>query len=294
MIDSVDLVLRETITAALPALTSRIGFQRPDDDWRQRIATTPGVWLNCYLADLREDRHRRSTARWTERVDGADLVRSAPFLLRCEYVLSAWNTARDSTAVAATEQEHRVLGDVLEALVDAVPLSPAAVLTPSEMAGVPAGLRDAVFDTQVAPPEGYPKLAELWGGMARPGPLRPVVPVVLTVPVPARPQVAEGVVETIVTSLGPDALLVVGGRVLDASGPNTAAPVPVRAARVGASTGGRLVARAVSDDDGRFVLDGLPPGRYTFDVRAAALPPPAPVTVDVPATTGSLVELRFV
>src|SRR5689334_22370697 len=113
MIDGVDLVLRETLATALPGLASKIGFQRPDEDWKQRIGDNPGVWLNCYLADLREDRHHRANDRWITADGAGRWQHQAPFLLRCEYLLTAWNTAKDGAGVAATEAEHRVLGQVL-------------------------------------------------------------------------------------------------------------------------------------------------------------------------------------
>src|SRR6476661_8535482 len=126
MIDGVDLVLRQTLVTAIPSLSSRVGFQPPDDTWRQRVGAGTGVWLNCALVDLREDRHRRSTEVRVER----DPLRRVfpPFLLRCHYLLSAWNSAKESQAVPAAMGEHALLGQVVAALLAVAPLTPASVL----------------------------------------------------------------------------------------------------------------------------------------------------------------------
>src|SRR6476620_9790322 len=151
MIDGVDLVLRQTLVTAIPSLSSRVGFQPPDDTWRQRVGVGTGVWLNCALVDLREDRHRRSTDIRVER----DPLRRTypPFLLRCHYLLSAWNSAKESEAVPAVMQEHALLGQVIAALVEQGPLTPATVLLPTELSTLPAPWQEMSFDTDVLPPE---------------------------------------------------------------------------------------------------------------------------------------------
>ena len=92
------------ILAELPQLSGKVGFQPPDDAWRQRVGAGTGVWLNCALVDLRENRERRTTGVRVER-DPVRRVRP-PFLLQCHYLLSAWNSAKDSDAVEASVQEH--------------------------------------------------------------------------------------------------------------------------------------------------------------------------------------------
>src|SRR4051794_8153222 len=115
MIDDLDLVIRQTLVAEIPALTTRLGFQPPDEAWRQRVAAGTGVWVNCTLVDLREERHRRTPGVTIER-DPPPLRRiQPPFLMRCHYLISAWNRAKNSAAVPASEQEHRVLGSVMAA-----------------------------------------------------------------------------------------------------------------------------------------------------------------------------------
>jgi uncharacterized protein DUF4255/carboxypeptidase family protein len=299
VIDRLDLVIRETLVGEIPSLTSRLGFQPPNEAWRQRVGSGTGVWLNCALVDLREDRKRRSTE---VRIEQNPLRRvQAPFLLRCHYMLSAWNSAKDSEAVAATSQEHALLGRVVAVLVDRAPLTPSAVLTPTELATLPSLWREAAFDTEVLPPEGFSKIPEYWGTMGRTAPWRPVVWLEVTVPVAPEPTLLGGIVTTIITSTGrgrpaqdAETLLTFGGLVVDATGANAGAPVPVDEALVTITdAAGHLLGRALTESDGRFVLEAIPPGTYRMAVRAAALPPLAPQTVTLPAPVEGPLELQF-
>jgi hypothetical protein len=299
MIDSLDLVIRQTLVAEIPSLATRIGFQPPDDAWRQRVGAGTGVWLSCALVDLREDRHRRSNEIRIEH-DPTRRVLS-PYLLRCDYLLSAWNSAKDSSAVQATTAEHGLLGRVVRTLVERAPLTPAAVLVPAELAGLPSAWREDTFDTEVLPPEGFTKIPEFWGTMGRAAPWRPVVWLTVTVPVAPEPTLVDGTVTTIITSAGrgrpaqdAETLLGVGGLVLDATGAHAAAPVPVGEALVTlADPAGTLLGRALTDADGRFVLDGVPPGTYDLVARATALRPTAPLSVTLPAAAAGPLELQF-
>ncbi len=289
MIDSLDLVLRQTITAAVPGLVNRVGFQPPDEAWRQRVGAGSGVWLNCALVDLREDRVRRSTEIRLER----DPLRRvhAPFQLRCHYLLSAWNSAKDSAAVAASMQEHALLGRVVAALLQTGALVPSHVLLPAELATLPTAWRESAFELDILPPEGFAKIPEYWGTMGRGTPWRPVVWLAVTVPVAPEPTAVDGIVLTILTSVGAggdhDALLTVGGSVADASGPVTEAIVLL------ADSSGRLVARAETDGVGRFVLAGIVPGEYSVTARAAAHPAAASVAVTLPVAVGGELTLTF-
>lgn len=299
MIDGLDLVIRQTLVAEIPTLATRIGFQPPDDAWRQRVGGGTGVWLNCALVDLREDRHRRSTEVRIEPNPTRRVL--SPYLLRCDYLLSAWNSAKDSSAVPATTAEHGVLGRVVRTLVERAPLTPASVLVPAELAGLPSAWREAAFDTDVLPPEGFTRIPEFWGTMGRAAPWRPVVWLTVTVPVAAEPTLVDGTVTTIIASTGrgrpaedPETLIGLGGLVLDATGANAGAPVPVGEALVTlADPAGNLLGRTLTDADGTFVLEGLAPGTYDVAARATALPPMAPRTVTLPTSATGPLELQF-
>ncbi|MER7000523.1 Pvc16 family protein [Streptomyces sp. NPDC000410] len=201
MIDTVDLVLRQTLLARVAGLGStQVGFQPPDEDWRTQIGgAAQGVFLNCCLVDLREDRRLRQGVRDVGIPVAGSAVghRRTPMRVRCQYLLSAWNAARDSPQVAATEQEHALLGAVITALVAADSLVPAAVLTPRQLADVPESLREGPLPVELLPVDGFAKLAEFWGTMGRSAAWKPVVPVTVTVPVPEPAPHAETVVRSV-------------------------------------------------------------------------------------------------
>jgi hypothetical protein len=204
VIDTVDVVLRQILLAQVAGLdNAHIGFQPPDEDWRSHVGgSAQGVFLNCFLADLREDRRLRQGVRegGAPAAEGAVVHRRTPVRVRCQYLLSAWNAARDSPQVAATEQEHALLGAVIAALVAADPLVPAAVLTPGQLEGVPEPLREGPLPVDLLPVDGFAKLAEFWGTMGRPAAWKPVVPVTVTVPVPEPGPPPGDVVGSVTTS----------------------------------------------------------------------------------------------
>jgi hypothetical protein len=305
VIDILDLIIRETLIAGVPGLTSaRIGFQPPDDDWRQRVGASTGVWVNCALVDLREDRTLRQNIRRRITTGSVTVERREPARIRCHYLITAWNAAKDSAQMPATEQEHTVLGAILAVFLDADPMVASAILTPEQLAKVPATLREAELPVEVVPPEGFTKLAEFWGTVGRATSWRPAVYLIITMPVPEPDRRIDGVVHTVLTSYdaGPpqagdgsaEQLADVGGLVLDATAGPAAPQVPVPDADIVLyHPVGLVVARVRSDDDGRFVLVGIPPGEYRARVTAAGLPPPAPQAVRVPGSPDALIELRF-
>jgi hypothetical protein len=302
MIDSLNLVLRQTIVGAVPSLAGHIGFQPPNDDWRQRVGAGTGVWLNCALVDLREDRHHRSNEIRIERQPLRR--RHAPFLMTCHYLLSAWNSAKESETVPAASREHALLGQVVAALLERAPLTPSEVLLPSELGSLPAGWREKSFDTDVLPPEGFTKIPEFWGTMGRATPWRPVAWIAVTVPVSPAPTLIEGIMTTLITSLESgvkmpgttpaETLVSIGGRVLDGTGANAGSPVSVAEAVVTLSTpAGTLMARTLTSDSGEFVITGIVPGDYLIATRATGFPPSAPMPLTIPSPVPPPLELTF-
>ena len=293
MIAALDTLIQRSLISEIPALANRIGFQPPDQAWRDQVSAQPGDWLNCALVDLREDRSRRATGVRVE----PDPTRRVlpPFRLRCHYLISAWNSVREtSPAVSGTRAEHALLGRVITALVERIPLRPGAVLTPGELASLPELWREAELDTELLPPEGFGKVAEFWQSMGASSPWRPVVWLAVTVPVAPHPRAVDGVVTTVISSLSretppraSETLLGVAGLVRDQSGS------PVAGALILVSdTSGQLAARTTSGSDGEFVVAGLSAGSYTFTARAVNQPPFVPVQVSIPAPAIGPVHLQ--
>jgi hypothetical protein len=295
VIGAADAILRRVLRTGVPGLTDdKISFQPPDDVWRQRVGSNAGVSVNVYLAEIEEDRKLRTNAR--DRVVESGLVheRRAPERLRLTYLVSAWNAVEDSPANAATEAEHDTLSFVVQALYRAAPLNAARVLAPAQLALVPAGMREVDMPTTIAGHETPEKLSHFWGTMGKIHPHKPVVGVMVTVPVTYPESVVDGVVLTIDTGLGPDRLVEVGGHVLDAIGPNALSPLPVAGAIVELTTAaGRRAAGTRAGADGSFVVDGLPPGSYELTFAADGYPLPPPVPITVPTPTGGSIELLF-
>jgi Pvc16 N-terminal domain/Carboxypeptidase regulatory-like domain len=301
VIDKLDLVLKRTLLSGVPVPAAQLSFQPPNQDWQQRVASGIGLWLNCALVDLREDRHRRSTET---RIEPDTLRRiRAPFLMRCHFLISAWSSAKDGAGtngaqIDATGGEHALLGSAVSTLLENAPLTPSQILVPADLATLPESWREASFDTDVLPPEGFPKLAEFWGNQGRAAGWRPSVWLVVTVPVTPSPIQLGGIVTHIVTGLGAEtfteAVTDLGGLVLDATGAHAAAPVPLMDALVTVTnTAGQLCARDITAADGHFVLTGLPPGDYRISARSAAHAPLAPEPITVPWTAPGPLELQF-
>jgi hypothetical protein len=311
VISGLDLVLRRVLRAGVPGMAdTRIGFQPPNDKWRQAVGLINGVWLNCYLIEIVEDRKLRSNEAAHEMNAGIVQETPPPARLRCTYLISAWSSKPDSQALAATQLEHDALAYAARALMAASPLHPSHVLSPVETLTLPLSMRDVDLPTAVAPPSSFGKHAEFWGTMGRPQAWKPVVELCVTIPVAFDPYEIAGLVETIfldaghaaatgITALDPDGpverLIDIGGTVLDARPPNAGSPVPVPMASVALETpAGVRLAVDTTDDGGHFRIGGVRPGAYLLRWWAAGMPSPplSPTPVDVPNAGGDY-QLAF-
>lgn len=293
MIPALDLAIRGVLRNSGLA-NEQIGFQPPDDLWRNHVRTVtvggkPAPSANVYLVDVRENQTLRSNAVHREITNGITQESDAPFRLDCHYLISAWSAAKDMDQFAATVAEHQLLSAAVLALARAAPLNPSRILPASEIAMVPLAMRDSELPTRVVPPEGFPKLAEFWGTMGDGNRWKPAAQLVATVPLIYEPAEAGGIVDTILVDLGQDLgpaaaerALVIGGVVLDATAGAAVPPVPVGGARVDLLSGvGAHRATATTQADGTFTFEGLAPGTYGLAYSHPLHPavPPQPVTV---------------
>ena len=288
MIDLLDDALR-TLLRRVDGLghESQIRFQPPDEQWRAAVTNLevggrPAPSLNVYPAELRQNRDLRSAERRRSISDGAVVERLAPTWLACHYLISAWSPAV-SELVEPTPDEHALLYRALAVLTDAGPVNPSRIYPTAsdELAGWGA-FRDVDLPTELLAVEGFGKLSEFWGAMGAGHRWKPVLHLVVGVPVVMSTPVERGpAVVTVVLRTGPadrpgvrDVMVRIGGTVRDAAGPS-AGEAEVAVVHV---DGGEAVQLTSSDrGTGRFQMD-LPldvvarPDRYRLRARRAGVP----------------------
>jgi hypothetical protein len=296
VIDDLDRMLRRLFRDRIPVLANDllVRFEPPNADWQSYVRNRPGgtLSLNICLADLREDRELRSNERFRTSTNGYELEEAASARVECHYLISAWDQARATEAIQPTPDEHALLYDVLAVLFNNMPLNPSRVLSGAELAATDPLIRNSDLPTQVVPPEGFPKLAEFWSGMGLGIPWRPVVYVVVTLPVAFRSVRVGELVTTLITEYGvnggdPDEVWIqIAGRVLD----NAGAAVEDAWVRLETLAGARMQTTQ-TNELGRFTFVGLSADRYRLRFRAPGLAPQARV-VDVPESSGEY-DLRF-
>jgi uncharacterized protein DUF4255/carboxypeptidase family protein len=281
----VDLALRALFQARMTTLLdgtppsvldTQIGIAPPDDDWIGDVRSgTPRKALNIFLADLRENRRLRSTER-VERVEqGVVVSEPAPMRVDAHYLITAWSPSEDRRT--KTLDEHEVLAEAAGVLVEAQVLTVAGVELP----------------TEILPPEGFPKLAELWGTMGEKHRWKPAILLVVTVPVaratdvdgtPVTTRLTEYTIDGAVESA--ELLIQIGGTVSDGLGN------PVRRAWVQLEEdGGQALQATRSNADGQFDFLRVAPGAYRLRARADAhaellSPPIGSPPMTVPSPTG--------
>jgi hypothetical protein len=275
MLHLIDAALRRALVLGIPGLTSDdIGFDPPNQDWRQRVGVAGRLLINAYLVELRENRRLRThdPRRGSDAAGGVTRT-AAPYRVDCHYLLSAWSPAAAGQAVEPTLDEHQMLGAIIAALDAADPfvfarLFDGVALPP----GTPAALVEHELPMTLMPGEGFPKFFEFWGTMGDDAPVKPVVHLVVTAPFFATP-IAEGPpVTTIIAdyrrigAAGGEVLHEFGGGVGDSAAPlPDGRPAPIADAWVELFnvTGLRLrIGR--TDADGRFQFGALPAGSYAL------------------------------
>jgi hypothetical protein len=152
-------LLRDFIARRLIVPRDRVFLGPPDRTFVGGLPS-PGVSVNVYLADLRENRKLRTNERFRQPLANGS-VREDPYpaWVDAHYLISAWDTAKVPSIAALSEQ--RVLRDISAALLAGDPFTPDKVYAPPDDADLAALLlafavadRPALlrfFDTQVTP-----------------------------------------------------------------------------------------------------------------------------------------------
>jgi hypothetical protein len=182
MIDDLDKTLEELLKRELPPdLVSQvtISFATPDGHFPPASVSLPAVDL--FLYDVRENRDLRSNEWQVDRLsDGTATRKAPPVRVDCSYLVTAW--ASDSSTTPA-EDEHRLLGAVLQVLLR-YPTLPPAVLK-----GTLAG-QDPDLPTLSLQPGPLQSMGELWQALG--GKPKPALPYTVTLAVEPRPPSAAG------------------------------------------------------------------------------------------------------
>src|SRR5215203_4966992 len=115
MFDDLDKSLENLLKRELPAdLVSQvtISFATPDNSFPPQSVTLPAI--NMFLYDIRENRDMRDGEWRLERQSDGSAVRRAPLVrVDCSYLITAWPS---ESSPAAAKDEHRLLGEVMKAL----------------------------------------------------------------------------------------------------------------------------------------------------------------------------------
>ena len=308
MIAPADQILRDVIQSRVPALAgslTQIGFEPPNDDWKQAVVAAGEERLNVYLHDVRENRKLR-TNQTRETVEGGwTHEEPAPARLDCRYLVTAWSPATAMPPmVEPTLDEHRLLADVAEVLLRYRELDLAEVYEPgwtfpsgNSLASFPL-LAGQSMPVEVAVPDGGPNLAEFWSTMKTPA--RPALHVTVTVPVfLLRSERDFPMVTTVAADLAPlggdgeaDRLHALGGQVMRTLPGGALEPVPRAWVELqGVSPLDFVARRLVSDGEGRFVFQRLRAGSYQLRAVAPGIGE-IPRQVDLPSETGEY-DLAF-
>jgi hypothetical protein len=242
---------------------------------------------------LRENRKLRSNERGRSVENGVVYEDPAPARMDCHYLVSAWSRTEQITPqVEPVLDEHALLYEAAAVLIKNAPLNPSRVYPSGSQALMNwEPFSDIDLPSVIAPVEGFPKLAEFWGAMGIGNRWKPVLYLIVTVPVELLREVAGPMVTTRITEyrqLGrpetAEVWIQIGGHVLDAS-VNPPAPLPGAWVRLETATGEPLQTTE-TNELGRFTFSDLRAGRYQLRTRVASLGEKKRPDVDVPSSTG--------
>lgn len=296
MIDHLDNLIRHLLITNLANinLDQQIRFQPPDSDWQTAVSNLNSVALNIFLADLRENRKLRSNKRQPASITNGTLQTSvAPMRVDCHYLISAWIPAQPFP-FEPTVSEHQLLYETTAVIANNIPLNPTRVygFGAPPLATVPELIRNVDLPTQLLPAEGFPKLADFWGAMGTNTRWKPMLYLIVTLPVALQNEVAGPMVTTLVTEYRhaqnpqmTETRIEIGGRVLNtAVSPEEAIPNAWIQLQ---QLDGTPLQTTHSNSDGQFIFSHLNPGPYQLAWRSAGFPnPPAPRLIQVPSPSG--------
>lgn len=292
MIDQLDNMVRHLLDTRLNGAAFpwaiEVAVRPPDESWRSTVNALGLPAVSVYLADVREARDQRTT-RSLRAVD------AEPFLVDCHYIVSTWIPTADAAFGTPTVVEDWLLGQVIAALVDGLPLNADRIYDAASMpADLAPILQDRDLPTDLLPPEGYPGISDFWTGMGQGNTWHPSAHLVVTFPIvrterPVGPPVTT-LSMTSNPSIGPDGStpdqsIDIGGVITDGGGE------AVDGAWVRLVTADdRTVAAAATDAAGRFRLLGVPAGEYRLHA-GSSVHPSTDQPIEIPARFGDAYDV---
>jgi hypothetical protein len=267
MFADLDETIRAILVRDVPIDPSEVdvSFDTPDREWSSRLSRPT---VNCFLYDVRENLKLRNVDWQTQRGGDNQATRSrGPLRVDATYQVTAWARAR--------EDEHRLLGRVLQALAQHGTL-------PSDLLQGELQQQRAPIPASVASPDHMPQnFADLWQGLDNR--IRPVLTFVVTLgfdlavvnraPLTLKPPRID------LANLGrlaAENALRIRGRVRDRTDLSRNVP---NALVLLNETGDRTL----TDEDGYYTFDSAPRGLVTLVVRAdGRAEVRAPVVVPAP------------
>jgi hypothetical protein len=265
----------------------QVGFQPPDQDWRNHVGTLAGPALNVYLVALTENRKLRSNEREREVRDGGVFDTRAPRRLDCHYMITAWSPVTPSPLVEPVLDEHALLYQAAAVLINAEPIVPRRIYAPAPLPGTfPPAIADAELPSEVLAAEGLSQLTDFWSTVD--WRWKPAVHLTVTLPVIYEQQLSGPMVTTRITEYRQsgrpgtaEVWIQIGGHLRTG-----APPLPVAGAWVRLETPGNLPLQTTETDaDGRFTFAELAAGPYVLRIRARGFAE-ATRNVQVPSAAG--------
>lgn len=285
MIDFLKGLLVELLTTQTPPIlsTPQIGFNAPDQDWRNLISGFSDIALNIYLVEMYQDLDLRSNERVATMTPGGVVQTRVPTRLNCRYLISAWSPAKTNPLTDPAIDEDVLLYEVARVLLENSPLDAEQIYPPGSLpAGFPDDMLAPPLPAVVASSEPFPKLADFW--MRMDTIWKPVVDLTVTLPVAHAPRAPVPAVTTLLGEYGTldhaalEELLVIGGVVRASPSED---PVPSAWVRLV-----ELDAIVTADLAGRFVFADIRRGSYTLEAGGPGLTA-GTQHIDVPTLSGN-------
>ena len=254
MIGDVDRTLEKLLQANFgKPLPFDLSFAPPDKNFRP-VSNSKNT-LNCYLYDIREARDLRDIQpTFTPKADGSLERSDPPARVKLSYCITAWSPAELTPATEPAVDEHALLGSVLAALLR-YPTLPEPVL-----AGALAGQLLPPPSTTIILPAEHKVTADFWNALG--GQLRPWLDYSVTISLVYQPPSSGPMVTAAQMSFAEgEGWYMIGGVVRDQAAPGDG----LEGAWVRVPETGKTY---VAGPGGRFLIDAIAAGNYTFLVRA--------------------------